>query len=125
MGNVSTFAAYIRVSRVGGRDGDSFISPTVQRERIEVWAASHGHAIGPWYTDLDEPGSKIDRPEFQRALEACERGDVAGVVVTKLDRFARSVTATRSDASTRPAARLCRSPTRSTPRRRWADLPGR
>jgi hypothetical protein len=30
--------AYIRVSKVAGRTGDSFISPGVQRERIESWA---------------------------------------------------------------------------------------
>ena len=29
---------YIRVSRVGGREGESFISPEVQREQIETWA---------------------------------------------------------------------------------------
>jgi len=29
---------YVRVSRVAGREGDGFISPTVQRERIEAFA---------------------------------------------------------------------------------------
>jgi hypothetical protein len=34
--------AYVRVSKVAGRAGESFISPTVQRERIEAWAGLHG-----------------------------------------------------------------------------------
>jgi DNA invertase Pin-like site-specific DNA recombinase len=29
---------YVRVSRIAGREGDSFISPDVQRERIEAHA---------------------------------------------------------------------------------------
>jgi site-specific DNA recombinase len=84
--------AYIRVSRVGGREGDSFISPAVQRERIAAYATAHGHAITDWITDLDESGGKVDRPGFQEALERCEAGDAQGVIVAKLDRFARSST---------------------------------
>jgi DNA invertase Pin-like site-specific DNA recombinase len=80
------------VSQVGGRAGESFISPTVQRERIAAYAASQGHAIGAWYEDLDQSGAKLARPQFQAALEACERGEFAGLIVAKLDRFARSVT---------------------------------
>jgi hypothetical protein len=30
---------YVRVSRVGGREGESFISPEVQRDRIAAYAA--------------------------------------------------------------------------------------
>jgi site-specific DNA recombinase len=83
--------AYIRVSRVAGREGDSFISPAVQRETIERHARGAGHQIADWLTDLDQPGSRDDRPEFQRALEAVERGEAEGIIVAKLDRFARSV----------------------------------
>jgi site-specific DNA recombinase len=82
---------YVRVSRVGGREGESFISTDVQRERIEGYARSQGHAVVEWETDLDQPGSRIERPGFQRALEAVERGQVEGIIVAKLDRFARSV----------------------------------
>ena len=82
---------YVRVSRVGGRDGDSFISPDVQRVRIEAAAKGAGVKIGEWFTDLDESGGKIDRPEFQRALERIDAGLSDGLIVAKLDRFARSV----------------------------------
>jgi DNA invertase Pin-like site-specific DNA recombinase len=82
---------YVRVSRVAGREGDSFISPEIQRERIEAHAKAHGHEIVSWETDLDQPGSRYERPAFQLALEAVEQGAAGGIIVAKLDRFARSV----------------------------------
>jgi DNA invertase Pin-like site-specific DNA recombinase len=83
---------YIRVSRVGGRDGDSFISPDVQREQIERWANSKGATILTWHTDLDQSGAKSDRPGLTAALERVEHGETGGIVVAKLDRFSRSLT---------------------------------
>jgi site-specific DNA recombinase len=83
--------AYVRVSRVAGREGDSFISPKVQWETIERHARGAGHQIVDVLEDLDQPGSRDDRPQFQRALEAVERGEADGIAVAKLDRFARSV----------------------------------
>lgn len=82
---------YVRVSRVGGRQGDSFISPALQREQIEAFAKIRGFTIVDWIEDLDESGGKYQRPGFQRALEMVERGEVDGIAVSKLDRFARSV----------------------------------
>jgi hypothetical protein len=35
---VAQLDGYIRVSKVAGREGDSYISPKVQREKIEGWA---------------------------------------------------------------------------------------
>lgn len=83
--------AYVRVSRVGGRAGDSFISPKVQREKIELLARLRGYAIAEWFEDLDEPGTKSTRPGFVRALARVEAGETNGIIVSKLDRFARSV----------------------------------
>src|SRR5215210_1288508 len=82
---------YIRVSRVAGREGDSFISPDVQLETIKRHAKGAGHQLADVLKDLDQPGSRDDRPEFQRALAAVERGEAEGIIVAKLDRFARSV----------------------------------
>jgi DNA invertase Pin-like site-specific DNA recombinase len=82
---------YIRVSRVAGRSGDSFISPKVQRDKIKGLAAAGGHKIVKWVEDLDESGAKDDRPGFQLVLERIESGKTGGVVVAKLDRFSRSV----------------------------------
>ncbi len=89
-GNPATADAYIRVSRRAGREGESFISPEVQRKRIEGWAKANDLKILEWWEEIDASGAKHDRPLFQQALERCERGETGGIVVAKLDRFARS-----------------------------------
>jgi site-specific DNA recombinase len=82
---------YIRVSQVRGRHGESFISPAVQREQIERWAVMRGATITKWHTDLDQSGSRQDRPGLSDALQRAEAGVTDGIVVAKLDRFARSL----------------------------------
>jgi site-specific DNA recombinase len=82
---------YVRVSRVAGRSGDSFISPGEQKERVRAWAKSQGHSIARWHEDLDQPGSKADRPGLIAAMERIESGASTGLVVARLDRFGRSV----------------------------------
>lgn len=82
---------YVRVSSVGGRAGDTFISPAVQRDRVEQLARAHGHTIVAWQEDLDQPGSRLNRPGLDEAFRLIERGDADGLAVAKLDRFARSV----------------------------------
>jgi site-specific DNA recombinase len=82
---------YIRVSRVAGRSGESFISPDVQREQIEQYAKAKGAKIVATFTDLDESGGKVSRPEFDKALELIESGEADGLIVAHLDRFMRSL----------------------------------
>jgi DNA invertase Pin-like site-specific DNA recombinase len=86
-----TLDGYVRVSRVGGREGDSFLSPQLQRDRIEAAARNAGAEIVEWHEDLDQSGGNAERPGFVRALARVEAGDTEGIVVAKLDRFARSV----------------------------------
>jgi len=81
---------YVRVSRRGGREGDSFISPEVQRQKIEGWAQLHEVEIIRWWEEIDQSGARLERPMFQEALARCEAGDSGGIVVARLDRFARS-----------------------------------
>jgi DNA invertase Pin-like site-specific DNA recombinase len=76
---------------VAGREGDSFISPADQRSRIEKFAAANDHVVVGWEEDLDQPGSRYERPGFQAALAAVEAGQADGIGVAALDRFARSV----------------------------------
>lgn len=82
---------YVRVSRVGGRSGDSFISPDVQRRQIQDWADRHGVTIAAWHEDLDQSGGTLNRPGFQAALARIEAGETDGLIVPRLDRFGRSV----------------------------------
>src|SRR6185437_3005542 len=90
MASPTTADGYIRVSRRAGREGESFIAPEVQRKKIADWAALHGVEIVRWWEELDQSGAKLARPIFQEALGRCERGETGGIVVARLDRFARS-----------------------------------
>src|SRR4051794_26492909 len=90
-GGPLTLDAYVRVSSVRGRGGDSFISPKVQRERIESWAESQGHRIARTHEELDVSGSTVDRPKLNAVMERIEAGETGGVVVFKLDRFGRTL----------------------------------
>ncbi len=82
---------YVRVSKVAGRKGDSFISPKVQREKIDAWARLHDADIEDVLEELDESGAKKNRPKWQEALRRCKEGEADGVIVARLDRFSRSV----------------------------------
>jgi site-specific DNA recombinase len=82
---------YIRVSRVGYRGGERFISPSLQREQILAWASLHGAQLLEVWEELDESGARAKRPLLESAVERIERGDSDGLVVAKVDRFARSL----------------------------------
>jgi DNA invertase Pin-like site-specific DNA recombinase len=82
---------YIRVSKVGGRSGPSFISPVVQREQIERWAAAHDVTLGRIFEELDESGARSDRPLLLEALRRVDRHESDGVIVAYLSRFGRSL----------------------------------
>ncbi|UTI65575.1 recombinase family protein [Paraconexibacter antarcticus] len=76
---------------MSGRSGESFISPTVQREQIAHWAKLRNAEILEIHEDLDQSGGGFDRPGLQRAIERVEAKESSGIVVAKLDRFARSL----------------------------------
>lgn len=86
--------AYIRVSKVADRSGDSFQSPDQQRDAI-----SHAVALRPGaeviheIVELDESGGTMDRPGLSEALDMLRRRLADGIVVAKLDRFARNAAA--------------------------------
>jgi site-specific DNA recombinase len=83
--------AYVRVSKVAGRSGASFISPEVQRDQIERWASAHGHALTWHEPELDVSGGTMSRPIFDRIMRRIAGGESNGVIVAKLDRFARTL----------------------------------
>jgi site-specific DNA recombinase len=67
--------AYVRVSRVAGREGPSFISPSVQREQIAAWAKMRGVEVLQWHEDLDQSGGKLERPGLTALLARIESGE--------------------------------------------------
>jgi DNA invertase Pin-like site-specific DNA recombinase len=91
----------VRISRVGGREGERFLSPTIQRERIEDGCKRHELQL---IDVLDEPnvsgGRAIaKRPALAAALAAVERGQAGAIVFGYRDRADRSIIA---------GAELCR-----------------
>ena len=92
-----TMDGYVRVSRVAGREGAAYISPAVQREAIQRWAKYRDVTIVHWETDEDESGGTQDRPGLRRVLERIDKGQTDGVVVWRLSRFARNVSAALGD----------------------------
>jgi site-specific DNA recombinase len=81
---------YIRVSQTRGRTGDSFISPKVQRDRIQAWADMRGVKIGAWHEDLDQSGGKLHRPGLDALLARIGTGQTGGLAVAHLDRLSRA-----------------------------------
>jgi hypothetical protein len=57
---------YVRVSRVAGREGDSFISPAVQRERIEAQAVARGDVLVRGMRTLTSPDRSTTGRAFRR-----------------------------------------------------------
>jgi site-specific DNA recombinase len=83
---------YVRVSRVGARDkSDGFISPDVQEQAIRDWGARTGVEIVVQPHELNVSGGTMDRPVFGQIVERIRSGKSGGLVVYKLDRFARTL----------------------------------
>jgi len=82
---------YIRVSRVGDRDGESFISPEVQEKAILEWAKRNDRQVIIRKPELNVSGGTMDRPVFNELMERIRNGQSGGIIVWKSDRFARSL----------------------------------
>jgi DNA invertase Pin-like site-specific DNA recombinase len=81
---------YVRVSRVAGRKGESYISPKVQRDKITGWAKLHEAELGEIVVEEDVSGSKpVDERELGRLLRRVESGESQGIIAYKLSRFGR------------------------------------
>src|SRR5919197_540526 len=88
---MAPWAGYIRVSHVGGREGEAFRSPQEQAERIQAWARLRGEEIVLLDPELDQSGGRADRPILTQAVDGIEAGRYRGLVVAYLSRASRSV----------------------------------
>lgn len=79
--------AYCRYSSENQRDGYSI---EAQVRAIKEWAAREGHTIRKFYIDEAKSGTTDDREEFQKMIAESAGSGCKGVVVHKLDRFARA-----------------------------------
>jgi DNA invertase Pin-like site-specific DNA recombinase len=83
----------VRVSSVAGREGESFISPTDQRKRIENLCEREKLSLSECFEELDTSGGRSleKRPGLLRAVEAVEAGEAKAIVVAYASRLARSL----------------------------------
>jgi site-specific DNA recombinase len=83
----------VRVSQVGGREGDSFASPSTQRNRIEAECERQGLDLIEVFEELDvSGGAELDeRPGLGPAVEMVEAGRADVIVAAYFDRFFRSL----------------------------------
>lgn len=88
---MEVMAGYVRVSRVGARQGASYISPTVQEDAIRAWAERNDIELDEMVAEEDVSGTKdLSKRDLGRLVERCERGEIGGIAVHKVDRFSRS-----------------------------------
>ena len=79
---------YVRVSTE--EQGVSGLGLEAQRAAIAAECRRRGWELARVETDV-AGGAKLDRPGLNAAVEAVARGEVDGLVVSKLDRLSRSV----------------------------------
>lgn len=82
---------YTRVSRVGDRSGESYVSPDVQREACEAKAKLAGYDVIEIIHEEDVSGGDADRKGYVRAIEMIETGRAEAIVIWDIWRFSRSV----------------------------------
>lgn len=83
--------SYVRVSRVGDRSGESYISPDVQAEANAACAQRLGVTLRENPAEENESGGTMDRPIFNAIMQRIRDGESGGIIVYRLDRFARSL----------------------------------
>jgi DNA invertase Pin-like site-specific DNA recombinase len=81
------------VSHVGGRAGESFVSPDHQARRIRAACRREGLRLVDVMREMDVSGGAplSRRPGLSRAVDLVEAGKVDTIVVAYMDRLVRSV----------------------------------
>ncbi len=79
---------YLRVST--DRQAEKGFSLPAQEEACRTYAKVNDFLVEHVYRDEGESARSDDRPQLQEMLARCDEGDIAAVIVYKLDRFARN-----------------------------------
>jgi DNA invertase Pin-like site-specific DNA recombinase len=87
---VMKLAGYIRVSTQGQVDDGQGLD--IQEQAIRRWAAEHGHQVTSLHRDEGVTGTTEDRAGLADAIAAVRYNGAEGLVVSSLDRLARSLT---------------------------------
>ena len=79
-------ALYIRTSTENQKE-----SIKLQQDELERYCKTHEFKIYDKYIDFGFSGSNVERPAFQNLMEDAKQNRFDMVLVTKIDRFARSI----------------------------------
>jgi Site-specific recombinases, DNA invertase Pin homologs len=79
-------ALYIRTSTHNQEE-----SIRMQKDELRKYCQAHGMDIYDEYVDYGVSAKDTERPEFQRMMNDAQEGLFSVVLVTKIDRFARSI----------------------------------
>lgn len=79
-------ALYIRTSTENQKE-----SIKMQTEQLERYCQAHGYEIHDKYIDFGFSGKDADRPAFTHMMQAAKEHEFNMVLVTTIDRFARSI----------------------------------
>lgn len=84
----------MRVSQVKGREGERFVSPGEQRDRIKAACERDGLTLVETFDELDVSGGSAleDRPGLRQAVAVIEAGRADVVAAAYFDRLFRSLT---------------------------------
>lgn len=84
-----TAIGIVRVSQVSGREGESFASPSDQRDAIHALAEIEGWRVQDIHDELDISGNALleDRPGLSRAVAAVQTGSADIVVSATTERL--------------------------------------
>lgn len=83
----------VRVSEAKGREGESFASPTEQRERIEAACERDGLELVAVHEEIDVSGGAAleHREGLRAAVQGVEAGEADVLIVAYFDRLVRSL----------------------------------
>jgi DNA invertase Pin-like site-specific DNA recombinase len=83
----------VRVSQTNGREGERFVSPEEQRDRIQSACERDGLTLLTIHEELDVSGGKVlaGRPGLKAAVAAIENGEAEVVAAAYFDRLFRSL----------------------------------
>lgn len=84
-------AGYVRVSRVGGREGESFVSPELQKELIAGYCSKRGYSVVAWHEDYDQTGGRMARPAFDEMIRSVQAREIDLICISNFDRFGRTL----------------------------------
>lgn len=83
------FALYPRVSRQGPREDEKFRSPEFQLDTMTRYAEASGLAYEAYPAEIDVSGSTPTRAILETIVAGIEDGELAGLIVARLDRLSR------------------------------------